>query len=1313
MRNFIQHALLLFFIQNISSQNIVFPDTNLQKTFLLVNCVDSNNDGYYDSSVDLNKDGNLQETEILAVKSLNVSGQNIFSMEGIESFKNLENLVCTNNNISSFELNFHPFIKNLTLAPNNNLNRITVTNNPNLINLDVVYSTFFGKQLLKSLTYLNCSMNSLNKIRFINSNDYKINLSYFNCSNNKLTSISIDPLIQFDSVFCQNNLLKTDSFRIFEPYKLIDISNNSLITYSNNSDRLQNLKLFGNPLENLELLNFRSLIEIENFPNLKRIIISRKSNNFIGNYSSIKISNLPSLSNLQLQTYFDSIVIDGCSLDYVNIANAGKVLCNGLLGMGLTIIKAQLVNISNSPNLINVNLNNVAADSLIISNLNSITNLTCYTTYYNNSNHKKIINTLKDLPSLDTLYIEGLSSTSVATELYINYLPKLKYVSITREAKFNLLEFSNLESIQEINANFEMKNLVISDLSSLKKLYLESPTLESFEIKYLENLEEFTLICGNTSQVKIQSLPNLRKFTYQASSNPLQTIKILEIRQCQKLDSIIFNRPSLDEFIFVELPKLKFFKSYKQGGSTHYKVKAINYKLIDLPELQNVEIIESNIAGLKFTLTPKLKNLYLYNNEFDYNLFKDSFILDGLSLENVTIQRGPFNGIKTEITNMPNLINLDYIYGDKLFLSNLPKLKKLKIDLNFSFENKSYEIQDFPSLEDITIGENLFKLKLKNLPGLYNLVVDHTNLDTLILSSCNKLERIKFNYMYSNTPLTCLGDIPLNVHYLEFFKHSYSQRLNLDFFPKLDTLIMEHFSGGNTPLFHLNLKNGNSKLQYFKSDKINSICIDDKSEIQILKNLNPIVETSTFTSYCNFEPGYLHNRMNGNLKFAINAADCQSSNRYLSNIKIKGESQSEFLSTFTNQLGKYQINPGRISEDYSIMPLIDEKLFTTIPNAINQRFENFNNSAIGNFCIVPNNPVFNDLEVSISPAQQPVPGYRYTINISITNKGNSTLNDIKTALKFDNKIMKIVYASFHIDTLDPSIATWNEISLLPFERKELLLVYLLNKPTDINPLNGGDLLKFEVSANPLQIDDNVANNLFYLKELVVNSFDPNDKICLEGDQILINQLDQFLHYTIRFENTGTFDAKNVVISDYLNPEKFDIQSLEIVSSSHPFYARIVDKDYCEFIFENINLSYLDNFNDGYISFKIKVKSNLVVNQEIPNKAEIYFDYNFPVLTNEYKVRLLDITQTDPESKILNNIYLYPNPSYNALSIYLGNYLQELSICSIFNIEGEELVKTKIQKGNNKINIENLPTGIYFLKIIEKENLIFASKFIKI
>jgi uncharacterized repeat protein (TIGR01451 family) len=83
-------------------------------------------------------------------------------------------------------------------------------------------------------------------------------------------------------------------------------------------------------------------------------------------------------------------------------------------------------------------------------------------------------------------------------------------------------------------------------------------------------------------------------------------------------------------------------------------------------------------------------------------------------------------------------------------------------------------------------------------------------------------------------------------------------------------------------------------------------------------------------------------------------------------------------------------------------------------------------------------------------------------------------------------------------------------------------------------------------SNPLT-ESTLLNNTADEQNIVVGSYDPNDKRAVTSsraseDLYFIDQ-DEWIDYTIRFQNTGTFPAEFVVITDTISPE-LDMLSFE-------------------------------------------------------------------------------------------------------------------------------------------------------------------------
>jgi uncharacterized repeat protein (TIGR01451 family) len=134
------------------------------------------------------------------------------------------------------------------------------------------------------------------------------------------------------------------------------------------------------------------------------------------------------------------------------------------------------------------------------------------------------------------------------------------------------------------------------------------------------------------------------------------------------------------------------------------------------------------------------------------------------------------------------------------------------------------------------------------------------------------------------------------------------------------------------------------------------------------------------------------------------------------------------------------------------------------------------------------------------------------------------------------------------------------------------------------------------------------------------SYDPNEKLVTPqgktADGFITNE-DSILTYTIRFQNTGNATAANIIVTDTIS-NKLDLMSMKVLVASHNYDIEIANNNLLKFKFLGIMLPDSNNNepqSHGYITYQIKQKPNNAPYTVINNTANIYFDYNAPIITN--------------------------------------------------------------------------------------------------
>ena len=295
------------------------------------------------------------------------------------------------------------------------------------------------------------------------------------------------------------------------------------------------------------------------------------------------------------------------------------------------------------------------------------------------------------------------------------------------------------------------------------------------------------------------------------------------------------------------------------------------------------------------------------------------------------------------------------------------------------------------------------------------------------------------------------------------------------------------------------------------------------------------------------------------------------------------------------------------------------------------------------------------------------------------------------------------------DELNAGVLTWNFVDLKPFESRDVVLSLALNSPMDDPPLNGDDILSFIARVEHDAEDETPSDNVFVLEETLVNSFDPNDKTCLQGEVITPDMVGDYVHYMIRFENNGTADAINVRVVDTLDASVFDLSSLRLVDASHSVETIMNDGNIVEFIFENINLPFDDATNDGYVLFKIKTLSTLALGDVLENSAGIYFDFNDPIQTNTATTLIDNIIATGNIEQ-LDDLLVYPNPVHSKL--YFSNLDLNAGRYEMYTSNGLLVQEGVLGDAQSGLEVKNLAAGVYMVILQFEDGQVVRGQFVK-
>ncbi|MGV9003717.1 DUF7619 domain-containing protein [Flavobacterium sp.] len=742
---------------------------------------------------------------------------------------------------------------------------------------------------------------------------------------------------------------------------------------------------------------------------------------------------------------------------------------------------------------------------------------------------------------------------------------------------------------------------------------------------------------------------------------------------------------------------------------------------IEVNEIQNVYALDvsnsniANLAGIEFFTA--LKSLNCSHNLLTTLSINNGISFSGLDasynmLTYINVTFDPIvEGLWLGHNNLTSFVAENSYFADTFDLSNNQLINLVVNNATFDYFNVS-----FNSLTSIEIQGNV---------SFYN---------TILLSN-NQFSDLDFTGVYldydstlylGNNPVDKVptGAYPGNIFYssnnTSFDLGSYSAFTSCDpddvgnvtitNSPNLQTIILKNgFShteitcneGGTVfqnPAISLNITN---------CPNLSFICVDEGEQPFIQARINQLglQNQVQVNSYCSFVPGGTFYAIQGTTRLDGNNNGCDTSDAIFPNLNFSISNGTTSGTLISNTSGAYSIPVQEGTQ--TITPVFENpSYFTVSPTSATVIFPAAASPFTQDFCVTPNG-VHNDVEVSIIPTNVARPGFDAKYSIIYKNKGNQ-VSDGSLSFSFDDAKMDLVSATPVNTSSATNSVSWNYTALNPFETRTIDVVLNINSPMEITAVNDGDVLNYTATIEGAT-DEMPSDNTMTLNQTVVNSLDPNDKTCLEGNSITPSIVGNYVHYVIRFENTGTFPAENIVVTDIIDLTKLDIETLIPQSGSHSFVTRINSTTgKVEFIFENINLPFDDANNDGYIAFKIKTKPTLLLGDTFTNSANIYFDYNFPIVTNTASttVAILGMQDFNFESYFT----LYPTPAKEVLNINKKGSIGVTSI-EIYNMLGQKVLAYTNSENISALDVSQLKTGTYFIKLNSDKGTV-AQQFVK-
>lgn len=339
------------------------------------------------------------------------------------------------------------------------------------------------------------------------------------------------------------------------------------------------------------------------------------------------------------------------------------------------------------------------------------------------------------------------------------------------------------------------------------------------------------------------------------------------------------------------------------------------------------------------------------------------------------------------------------------------------------------------------------------------------------------------------------------------------------------------------------------------------------------------------------------------------------------------------------------------------------------------------------------------------------PGFELIYSLHANNINYGATGAVTATFTAD-AITSIISAEPTPDLITGQTVIWNLPEVAPYNWSWLQV--RVQVPADVALI--GTMLSAGWSLASAELDLNPANNSATLNTLVTGSYDPNDKRATTStrasEELYFIDQDEWIDYVIRFQNTGTDTAFNVLISDTL-PSTLDPATLRVGAGSHPFTWELAHGNVLRFHFDDILLPD-SNVNEprshGQVTFRMAPRAPLAPGTTIQNIANIYFDYNPPVIT-EPSVLVAEFS-TGLSVSVQEGLHVAPNPAADRLFYRIPAALTGPYELEIVAMDGRVIQQVNSAVRQQEIGVGRLSAGNYMIRARSRAGTTHQARFIK-